>query len=74
LANDSDYGLAGSVLGEDVEHATEIARRMHTGRIIVNNARGASRFSSLWKDSGLGTVGDFSLSNYLQPRNIAQPL
>ena len=72
LANDSDYGLAGSVFG-DLDHATEIARRMETGRIIVNNAPGASRFASLYKGSGLGTVGDFTLRPFLLPRNITQP-
>ena len=74
LANDSTYGLAGSVFGADSAHATEVARRLETGRIVVNGARGASRFSSLYKGSGLGTVGDFSLSLFLQPRNITQPV
>ena len=73
LANDSTYGLAGAVFGSDLERATGVARRMETGRIIVNNARGASRFSSLYKSSGLGTVGDLTLSTFLQPKNITQP-
>ena len=73
LANDSDYGLAGAVFGRDVDHATDVARRMETGRITVNAGRGASRFSSLYKGSGLGSVGDMALSAYLQPKNIMQP-
>jgi len=74
LANDSDYGLAGAVFGRDLAHATDVARRMETGRIIVNGARGASRYSSLYKGSGLGTVGELGPSAFLQPRNITQPV
>jgi hypothetical protein len=45
---------------------------METGRIIVNNARGASRYSSLYKSSGLGSVGEIDMVSYLKPRNITQ--
>ena len=40
LANDSTYGLAGAVFGADLERATALARRMETGRILVNGAPG----------------------------------
>jgi len=36
IANDSDYGLAGSVWTGDVEHGLEVARRVRTGTIGVN--------------------------------------
>jgi acyl-CoA reductase-like NAD-dependent aldehyde dehydrogenase len=73
LANDSNYGLAGAVFGRDDDHAMAIAQRLDTGRIIVNRAAGASRYSSLYKTSGLGTVGELGPSNYLAPRNITLP-
>jgi aldehyde dehydrogenase (NAD+) len=73
LANDSRYGLSGSVFGTDVAHATDVARRIESGRIHVNGSRGASRYSSLYKSSGLGSVGDMAHAPYLQPRNIAVP-
>ena len=38
LANDSVYGLAGSVFGRDTAHAEEIARRLDTGAVCVNDA------------------------------------
>jgi aldehyde dehydrogenase (NAD+) len=73
LANDSGYGLAGAVFGADVERATGIARRMETGRVIVNRAPGAWRYSSLYKGSGLGSVGELSPATFLAPKNITQP-
>jgi acyl-CoA reductase-like NAD-dependent aldehyde dehydrogenase len=73
LANNSNYGLAGAVFDTDLEHANAVARRMETGRIIVNNAKGASRYSSLYKASGLGSVGDMNPSAFVQPKNITQP-
>lgn len=37
LANDSEYGLSGSVWAESVERATEIARRLDVGGVSVND-------------------------------------
>jgi aldehyde dehydrogenase (NAD+) len=73
LANDCVYGLAGAVFGADDDHAVAVARRMATGRVIVNRAAGASRYSSLYGASGLGTVGEMGPTNFLAPRNITQP-
>ena len=55
IANDSQYGLSGSVWGADVDEATAIARRVRTGTINVNHfamAFGAP-FGG-YKNSGLG--------------------
>jgi len=38
VANDSDYGLAAAVFGEDVDHALEIARRIESGICHVNSS------------------------------------
>jgi acyl-CoA reductase-like NAD-dependent aldehyde dehydrogenase len=37
LANDTSYGLAGSVWTSDVDAGIEIASRMHTGSVSVND-------------------------------------
>jgi acyl-CoA reductase-like NAD-dependent aldehyde dehydrogenase len=38
VANDTDYGLAAAVFGEDVDHALEIARRIESGICHVNSS------------------------------------
>jgi aldehyde dehydrogenase (NAD+) len=37
LANDSEFGLAGTVWSTDTDRATEVAREIHTGTIGVND-------------------------------------
>lgn len=56
IANDSKYGLAGSVTGGDPERAAGIARRIRTGTISVNGTGGydpAMPFGG-HKHSGIG--------------------
>ena len=36
IANDSSYGLSGSVWGPDAEHAKDVARRIRSGNVAVN--------------------------------------
>ncbi|KAA8830053.1 NAD-dependent succinate-semialdehyde dehydrogenase [Bifidobacterium tissieri] len=38
IANDSPYGLGGSVFSADVHHAQEIARRLDTGMVTINRS------------------------------------
>ena len=55
IANDSPYGLSGSVWSGDAAHATELAKQVRTGTITVNHfgmAFGAP-FGG-YKNSGLG--------------------
>ena len=37
LANDSEFGLAGTVWSTDTDRATEVAREMHTGTVGIND-------------------------------------
>ena len=59
MANDSPYGLAGSVFGKDVARAEEIARRVESGAVCVNDAQ--LNYFALelpmggWKESGMGS-------------------
>jgi acyl-CoA reductase-like NAD-dependent aldehyde dehydrogenase len=59
LANDSPYGLSGSVWTKDVAKGEAIARRVQSGAVDVNDAM--LNYSALelpmggWKASGLGT-------------------
>jgi aldehyde dehydrogenase (NAD+) len=56
IANDSDFGLSGSVWTQDFDHAAEIARQVRTGVVAVNSAAildMASPFGG-FKKSGIG--------------------
>ena len=59
LANDSPYGLAGSVWTKDLKRGEEVARRVEAGAVCVNDAM--LNYAALelpmggWKTSGLGS-------------------
>jgi betaine-aldehyde dehydrogenase len=73
IANDSPYGLSGSVWSADGAAAADIARRMDTGTVTVNHfgmAFGAP-FGG-YKDSGLGReLGPEGVDAYLQKKSIS---
>jgi aldehyde dehydrogenase (NAD+) len=56
IANDSDYGLSGSVWTADVEHGIEVARQVRTGTYGVNSMATLDVRSPFggYKASGLG--------------------
>jgi acyl-CoA reductase-like NAD-dependent aldehyde dehydrogenase len=68
-ANASEYGLGGSVWGKDLTRATEVAKKIDTGTVWVNqylaiDPRIPFRGS---KQSGLGTeLGDEGMLEYTQ--------
>jgi len=72
-ANDSEYGLGGTVWGKDLARATDVAMRIDTGTVWVNQHmaidanipfRGA-------KQSGLGgELGEAGFHEYTQPHII----
>lgn len=75
IANDSDFGLGGSVWTSDQDRGVEIARRVQTGSIGVNNYTldfGAP-FGGV-KASGLGReLGPEGLAAYQQLKSIYLP-
>lgn len=42
LANDTDFGLGGSVYSKNREHAVEVARQIDTGMVYINHVTGIS--------------------------------
>lgn len=42
LANDSPYGLGGSVFTQDLEHGKEVARKLDTGMVYLNHPTGVA--------------------------------
>jgi betaine-aldehyde dehydrogenase len=75
IANDSDYGLSGTVWTTNVEHGLDIARRVRTGNYTVNGL--LMDFSAPFggfKCSGLGReLGPEGLTAYLEPKTIHLP-
>lgn len=72
IANDSDYGLAGTVWTADVEHGIDIARRVRTGTYGVNvyNIDTCAPFGG-YKNSGIGReMGPEGLNQYLEYKTI----
>jgi aldehyde dehydrogenase (NAD+) len=75
IANDSDYGLAGSVWTADVEQGVDIARRVRTGTYGVNQYTMdfMAPFGG-YKGSGIGReFGREGLEAYIELKSIAPP-
>jgi len=76
IANDSDYGLSGTVWTADVDHGLDVARRVRTGTYTVNGF--SMEFSAPFggfKNSGLGReLGPEGLSAYLEVKTINLPM
>ncbi|MFF4623978.1 aldehyde dehydrogenase [Nonomuraea jabiensis] len=74
IANDSDYGLAGSVWTADAEHGMDVARRVRTGTYGVNcfMLETNAPFGG-FKASGIGReLGPEGLNGYLEYKTIAR--
>ncbi|MGW4338565.1 aldehyde dehydrogenase [Rhodococcus koreensis] len=72
IANDSDYGLAGTIWTSDEEHGVEIARRIETGTVGVNHYSldPAAPFGGI-KRSGIGReMGPEGLRSYQVSKSI----
>ena len=75
IANDSEYGLGGTVWSSDSKRAQDVARRVQTGTIGVNGYMMdiAAPFGGV-KASGLGReLGPESLTSYQQYKSVYLP-
>ena len=73
IANDTSFGLAGTVFTADVMHGFEIARRIRTGTFSVNtyvcdlnSPFGGNKQSGIGREDGVD-----GLREYLQPKTIS---
>ncbi len=77
IANDSEYGLCGSVWSADAEHAGDLAARVRTGCVAINSQLiidWRSPFGGM-KNSGLGReLGPEGIDEYVEYQSIIGPL
>ncbi|CAM4122861.1 aldehyde dehydrogenase family protein [Staphylococcus schweitzeri] len=73
IANDTKYGLAGYVIGNDKETLRKVARSVEAGTIEINEAgRKPDLPFGGYKQSGLGREwGDYGIDEFLEVKSIA---
>ena len=76
IANDSPYGLSGSISSGDSERAWAVARRIRTGTLGINGGvwySGDVPFGG-YKQSGIGReMGVAGFEEYLETKTTAEP-
>jgi acyl-CoA reductase-like NAD-dependent aldehyde dehydrogenase len=73
LANDTIYGLAGSVWSRDIPRALSVAKRIKAGTVWINDHHliSAAAPHGGYKQSGLGReLGRWGLDEYLQVKHV----
>ena len=73
LANDSDFGLGGSVFTKDVARGKRVASRVETGMMFINNIYWSDAelpFGGI-KDSGYGReLGDMGIQQFVNKKLV----
>ncbi len=73
LANDSDFGLGGSVFTKDVERGKRVATRVETGMMFINNMDWSDAelpFGGI-KNSGYGReLGDMGIQTFVNKKLV----
>jgi succinate-semialdehyde dehydrogenase / glutarate-semialdehyde dehydrogenase len=73
LANDSPYGLGGSVMTKDIERGKRVARQIETGMVFINQATWTAPdlpFGGV-KNSGYGReLSDLGISEFVNKKLI----
>lgn len=75
IANDSPYGLSGSVWSRDLERAERVAKRIDAGSLSINNVLATQGNPALpfggTKDSGFGRYkGPLGLQGFSNPKSV----
>jgi len=75
-ANNTEYGLAGAVWSSDIKKAVEVASRLETGTVWINQNLQSTPMTPLTghKHSGVGSEnGIYGLMEFTQPKAIYIP-
>lgn len=71
IANDTEYGLASHITGEDVETAKKLARRIRAGRVAINGGYDMNAAFGGYKKSGNGREwGRFGFHDFLEIKAV----
>jgi aldehyde dehydrogenase (NAD+) len=71
IANDTEYGLASAVTGEDMAQAKAIARRIRAGRVAINGGYDMMAAFGGYKKSGNGREwGKFGFDEFLEVKAV----
>lgn len=76
LANDSDFGLAATIVTRDTARAQRVARALQAGHIWINGPQAVFPETSWggFKRSGLGReLGPWGLQAFLEVKHVTQP-
>nr|WP_205415410.1 aldehyde dehydrogenase [Rhodococcus jostii] len=75
IANDSQYGLNGSIFTADVQHAVDLAARIRTGTVEINgNPVGLSAPVGGFKSSGIGReLGVEGFDAFVELKSVGLP-
>ena len=76
IANDSIFGLSGTVLATDTERARAVARRIRSGTVSINGGMWYAPDAPFggYKQSGIGReMGVAGLEEYLEIKTLAEP-
>jgi aldehyde dehydrogenase (NAD+) len=71
IANDTEYGLASYISGQDEEMALSLARRIRAGRVAINGAVDPKAAFGGYKRSGNGREwGRFGFHEFVEVKAV----
>lgn len=71
IANDTEYGLAGHIMGAELDTARQLAKRIRAGRIAINGGYDMNAAFGGYKKSGNGREwGEWGFHDFLEVKAI----